>query len=113
MERPGGFYVIALGDGVDAGGFPGPLYMEEHEGTVFALPVFFSPETLERYADGIADHPQPESGTVAELRAGRFRAVCLEGERELFEATTWAGADCLVWDPAPGDEVRQVYRLPK
>ena len=111
MEHRGGFYVIALGDGEDTGEFPGPLYLEKHEGTVFALPVFFSPETLERYAEGIADHPQPETGTVAELRAGRYRAVRLRGEGKLFEAAQWPGVDCLVWDPVPGDAVRRVYYL--
>ena len=113
MEHRGGFYVIALGDGEDTDGFAGPLYLEELEGGEFALPVFFGPETLERYAEGIAGHAEVETGTVAELSAGRFRAVLLEGERELLEAARWAGVDCLVWDPAPGDEVRQVYRLPE
>jgi hypothetical protein len=28
---------------------------------------------------------------VAELSAGRYHAVRLEGERELFEAAAWAG----------------------
>jgi hypothetical protein len=113
MERPGGFYVIALGERADEGEFPGPLYLEEHEGGEFALPVFFSLETLERYAEGIADHAGSETRTVAELRTGRFRAVRLDGERELFEAAAWVGVDCLVWDPAPGDPMRRVYRLPE
>ena len=111
MDSPGGFYVIALEERAEAGGFPGPLYLEEHEGGEFALPVFFDPETLERYAEAIVEHAETETGTVAEPRAGRFRAVRLQGERELFEAAAWIGVDCLVWDPVPGDAVRRVYYL--
>jgi hypothetical protein len=52
MDGPGGFFVIGLGYREDAGGFGGPLYLEELEGEEFALPVFFGPGTLERYAEG-------------------------------------------------------------
>jgi hypothetical protein len=111
MDRPGGFYLIALGEQADGSQYQGPLYMEMHEGTKFALPVFFSPESLELYAEGIANHAQPETRTVAELKAGRYRAVHLRGESELLEAAAWLGVDCLVWDPAPGDSRQQVYYL--
>ncbi|MFL5990967.1 MAG: hypothetical protein ACJ73W_03115 [Rubrobacteraceae bacterium] len=43
MDGPGGFFVIGLGYREDAGGFGGPLYLEELEGEEFALPVFFGP----------------------------------------------------------------------
>ncbi len=112
MERPGGFYIIGLGERKDPGGFD-PLYFEEHRGGEFMLPVFFSPGALERYAEGIAEDPGPETGAVAELGAGRYRAVHVEGESELLEVAAGLGVDCLVWDPAPGDANQQVYRLPR
>jgi hypothetical protein len=48
MEDPGGFYVIGLGDREDPNTGRGPLYLEMLAGREIALPVFFSPETLER-----------------------------------------------------------------
>jgi hypothetical protein len=113
MEDPGGFYVIGLGDREDPNTGRGPLYLEMLAGREIALPVFFSTETLERYARGITDVPPPETQTAAELEAGRYRVVRLKGEGELLELAEWAGADCLVWDPYPGGETHQVYRIPE
>jgi hypothetical protein len=113
MEHPsGGFYITGMGtpEPFDAG--HGALYLEDH-GYELAIPVFFSPEALERYAQGIADDAQSGLETVAERAVGLFRVIPLKGEQERMEIAAWAGADCLLWNPAPGDEVQHTYRIPK
>jgi hypothetical protein len=48
--------------------------------------------------------------SLADLRAGRYRAVHLQGKEKLFEAA-WLGVACLVRDRAPGDAVQRANYL--
>jgi hypothetical protein len=114
MEHVGcGLYIMGIGAPEDYDAGYGPLYLEER-GDELALPVFFSLEALERYAeDNAADGSQSEPETLAELRAGRFRVIAVEGMRELVEIAVWSEADYLSWNPTPREAVQQIYRIPK
>jgi hypothetical protein len=112
MEQERRWYVIGIGAVEDFDEGRGALLLEER-GDEIGLPVFMTPELLERYTDALMDEPDEDPETVEELRAGRYRVVDLDGTRELAYTLAWSTADYIVWNPASaGENGDGIYRPP-
>jgi hypothetical protein len=113
VEQERRWYVIGIGAVEDFDGGRGALLLEER-GDEIGLPVFMTPELLERYTEALMADPGEGLETVEELSAGRYRAVNLEGPRELASTLAWSTADYIVWNPASaGERGDGIYRPPR
>ncbi len=109
--------IIALGNEEDWRAGRGSIYYIEDRNGEKAMPVFTTPEKVERYVRANFDAPKahmdmlesvPES-QVKPLTEGRFIVMPLDAAG-VAQAAAMVGADYLIRDPRPGDE-QEILRL--
>ena len=110
MEQARRCYIIGIGTNEDFDTGHAAVYVEDRRGER-VLPVFFAPEPLERYVEALIADSASGPETVAQLRAGHYRVLELEGSPELADIAMWIGADCIAWSPATSGG-GQIYRIP-
>jgi hypothetical protein len=111
-------YVIGLGNEEDWQARRGSLYYIEDRNGEKAMPIFTTPEKIERYVRANFDAPKEAHMDMLEsipalhtkpLAEGRYILMPLNAE-DVARAAVMVGADYLIRDPRPGEK-HEILRL--